>query len=116
MISKTLNRYIWLLNTLIQQRKLTFEEINSRWKDSRVGDGTPLALRTFHMHRKAIGELFGLEIKCDPVTYEYYVASPERLSNDKTRQWLINSFTLSNIRRNIIYAINSQSEHNNINN
>ena len=97
MISKTFNRYIWLLNTLLQQRRLTFEEISNRWKDSCLGDGKPLALRTFHVHREAIAELFGMEVKCDTSTYEYYLASPDELRSDHTRQWLLNSFTISNM-------------------
>lgn len=97
MISKTFNRYIWLLNTLLQQKKLTFEEISKRWVDSHLGDGKPLALRTFHVHRDAIAELFGVQVKCDSSTYKYYIASPEQLREDKTRQWLLNSFTLSNM-------------------
>ncbi len=97
MISKTFNRYIWLLNTLLQHRRLTFEEISYRWKDSYLGDGKPLALRTFHVHREAIAELFGVMVKCDTATYEYYISSPERLRNDRTRQWLLNSFTISNM-------------------
>lgn len=97
MISKTFNRYIWLLNTLLHQRRLTFEEISFRWKDSYMGEGKPLALRTFHTHREAIAELFGVEIKCDISTYEYYVSSTDLLRSDKTRQWLLNSFTLSNM-------------------
>lgn len=97
MISKTFNRYIWLLNTLLQQRRLTFDEISNRWRDSYLGDGKPLALRTFHMHREAIAELFGVEVKCDTSTYEYYISSPDSLRNDTTRQWLLNSFTVTNI-------------------
>ena len=97
MISKTFNRYIWLLNTLLQYRKLTFQEISNRWKNSCIGDGNPLALRTFHSHREAIAELFGVEIKCDPSTYKYYVSSPDLLKNDKTKQWLLNTFTISNM-------------------
>lgn len=97
MISKTFNRYIWLLNTLLQQRRMTFEEISYRWKDSYLGDGKPLALRTFHTHRDAIAELFGVEVKCDTSTYEYYISSPNVLRNDRTRQWLLNSFTISNM-------------------
>lgn len=97
MISKTFNRYIWLLNTLLQQKKLTFEEISKRWVDSHLGDGKPLALRTFHAHREAIAELFGVEVKCDTSTYKYYIASPEQLREDRTRQWLLNSFSLSNM-------------------
>ena len=97
MISKTFNRYIWLLNTLLQQRRLTFEEISYRWKDCYLGDGKPLALRTFHVHREAIAELFGVEVKCDSVTYEYYISSPNELRSDRIREWLLNSFTISNM-------------------
>lgn len=97
MISKTFNRYIWLLNTLLQHKRLTFEEISERWQNSCLSDGKPLALRTFHVHRDAIAELFGVEVTCNTSTYEYYVSSPEILQNDRTRQWLLNSFTLSNM-------------------
>ena len=97
MISKTFNRYIWLLNTLLQQRRLTFEEISYRWKDSYLGDGKPLALRTFHVHREAIAELFGVEVKCDSTTYEYYISSPNELRSDRIREWLLNYFTISNM-------------------
>ena len=97
MISKTFNRYIWLLNTMLQHQRLTFEEISSRWENSCIGDGKPLALRTFHVHRDVIAEIFGVEIKCDLSTYEYYVSSPGLLKSDVTRQWLLNAFTLSNM-------------------
>ena len=98
MISKTLNRYIWLLNTLMQKGKLTFEEISELWQKSNQGDGTPIPLRTFHQHRKAVEELFGVEIKCNPSDgYHYYINNPQAMLNDRTRKWLLNSFTLSNI-------------------
>lgn len=97
MISRTFNRYIWLLNTLLQHGRLTFDEISKRWQNSCLGDGKPFALRTFHEHRNAIAELFGVEVKCDASTYEYYISSSETLRNDRTRQWLLNSFTLSNM-------------------
>ena len=98
MISKTFNRYIWLLNTLLQYKQLTFEEINVLWKESCLGDGTPLPLRTFHQHKSAVEELFGIEIKCNPSNgYKYYISTPDTLKNDSIRKWLLNSFTLSNM-------------------
>ena len=48
MISKTFNRYIWLLNLLLQEKQLTFDEISKRWKESNMGDNKPMPLRTFH--------------------------------------------------------------------
>ena len=41
MVGKTFNRYIWLLNILLQKKKLTFEEIRDLWKDSHLDDGRP---------------------------------------------------------------------------
>ena len=98
MISKTFNRYIWLLNTLLQHKQLSFEEINALWKESCLGNGTPLPLRTFHQHKNAVEELFGIEIKCNPSNgYKYYISTPDTLKNDSIRKWLLNSFTLSNM-------------------
>ncbi|MBR5466272.1 MAG: WYL domain-containing protein [Bacteroidaceae bacterium] len=94
----TLNRYIWILNTLIKHRELTFEEIAERWSESELCNGKPMALRTFHDHRKAILELFGVEIKCNTSNgYRYYVGSLDSLRQDKFRNWLFNSFSLSNM-------------------
>lgn len=98
MISKTFNRYIWLLNTLLQHKQLSYEEINALWKESCLGNGTPLPLRTFHQHKNAVEELFGIEIKCNPSNgYKYYISTPDTLKNDSIRKWLLNSFTLSNM-------------------
>ena len=62
MISKTFNRYIWLLNTLLQHKQLSYEEINALWRECYLGDGASLPLRTFHQHKNAVEELFGIEI------------------------------------------------------
>ena len=98
MISKTFNRYIWLLNLLLQEKQMTFDEISKRWKECNMGDNKPLPLRTFHQHRSAVEELFGVEIKCNPSNgYKYAITNPEVLRNDKTRKWLLNSFNLSNM-------------------
>jgi len=98
MISKTFNRYIWLLNILLQEKIIIFNEISRRWKKSKMGDNIPMPLRTFHQHRCAIEELFGVKIKCNISNgYKYYIANPEVLKKDKTRKWLLNSFSLSNM-------------------
>ena len=77
---------------------MTFDEISKRWQESNLGDNKPLPLRTFHQHRSAVEELFGVEIKCNPSNgYKYYITHPEVLKNDRIRKWLINSFHLSNM-------------------
>lgn len=98
MASKTISRYIWLLDVLLQKKKLTFEEISGLWEKSCLGDGEPLSPRTFHQHRNAVEEMFGVEIKCNPSDgYHYYISQLDNFRKDRTRQWLFNSFTLSNM-------------------
>ena len=96
MASKAINRYVWLINTLMQRKSLTFKEICDLWDRSSLNDGKALALRTFHQHREAIAELFGVEIVCDTATYKYSISSPEELKNNSAQQWLFNSFAISN--------------------
>ena len=96
MATKAINRYVWLLNVLMQRKSLTFKEICDLWDRSSLNDGKALALRTFHQHREAIAELFGVEIVCDVATYKYSIASPDELKNNSAQQWLFNSFAISN--------------------
>ena len=96
--SKTINRYVWLLDVLLQKKELTFEQISDLWERSCLGDGNPLPLRTFHQHKNAIEEMFGVEIKCNPSDgYHYYIDDTDILWKDRTKHWLYNSFTLSNL-------------------
>lgn len=52
------NRYIWLLHTVYQERKVTFERLCDIWMHHFLYNGKPLSLRTFHHHRKMIEENF----------------------------------------------------------
>lgn len=96
MASNVIKRYVWLVNTLLQRKSLTFKEICELWDRSSLSDGKQLALRTFHQHREAIAELFGVEIACDTATYKYYISSLDELKNNSAQQWLFNSFAISN--------------------
>ena len=96
MASNVIKRYVWLVNTLLQRKSLTFKEICDLWDRSSLTDGKALAVRTFHLHREAIAELFGVEIVCDTNSYKYSIAQPEELKNNSAQQWLFNSFAISN--------------------
>ena len=57
--------YIWLVNTIHQARAITFSDINEKWLETDLSEGVPLSRTTFHRHRIAIEEIFGLYIDCD---------------------------------------------------
>ena len=91
------NRYVWLIDTINRHGHITLPEISRLWENSSLNDeGEPLAERTFHNHRRAIEETFGLEICCDR-TLGYYIGDDGDLGNGGLRQWLLESFSVSNL-------------------
>ncbi len=92
-------RYIWLIDTLRLHRRLTFKEINSLWINSGLGYGedNEIPIRTFNNHRKAIEDIFDVNIECDNKDgHKYYIDEPERLEGDSFRSWLIDSYAALN--------------------
>lgn len=99
MAANIFGRYVWLIAQFMHYGRLTYEEVNDYWHKSGLnsGDDDDLTLRTFHNHRKAIFDIFEVEIVCDiKGGYEYYIDNPEDLEKDNLRIWLIDSYTAMN--------------------
>lgn len=91
------NRYIWLVDTIYRTGKITQEEINAKWVRNSMSDGNPIPKKTFHNHRKAIEEMFDINIECDKSTYEYYIDNAEDMERGGVRRWLLNTFAVNNL-------------------
>lgn len=92
------NKYIWLVDTIYRVGKITFEEINERWVRSEMSGGEEIPLRTFHNHRKAIEELFDINIECNKRGgYYYYIENKEDIEKAGVRNWLLNTFAVNNL-------------------
>lgn len=105
MTYKTLERYIWLIDVLTTQ-SLTLEQVSEEWEKSALKKNFPneLSRRTFHLHKAAISKIFGIEIECNKKSTEYYYSidnntANKTVLNHQQKQWIINSFTLSNMIR-----------------
>ena len=91
-------RYIWLVATIYQARGITFEEINEKWLRSSMSEGVDLPLKTFHNHRKAIEEMFDINIVCDKRGgYKYYIENVDYMQKGGIRTWLLNTFAVNNL-------------------
>ena len=90
------NRYVWLIDTINRAGHITLAEISRKWEDSSINDdGGPLAERTFHNHREAILDTFGIEIKCDRML-GYYIDNEDDIEGGGIRAWLLESLSLNN--------------------
>lgn len=56
MAKQQFNKLIWLVNTIYRNGKITFAEINRRWR-AENGMHSDIPLRTFHNHRQTIEEM-----------------------------------------------------------
>ncbi len=91
------NRYVWLIDLINRYGHIPLEEIGRQWERSALNeDRSPLAERTFHNHRMAIEDTFGIEIKCDR-SLGYYIANNDDLERDGIRQWLLESLSMNNL-------------------
>ena len=93
MRSTTYHNYIQLLNLLLANGELTYEEITLLWDNPPTDDVYP-PIRTFHEYKKGIKEMFGVDIECDRKRNVYYVKNPEVLEDNKPAQWLLNKYSI----------------------
>ena len=92
-----LNKYVWLVETIHRAKKrggITLREIQNRWKESELSEGTELSRRTFINNIHAIEELFEISISCGS-GYRYYIEYGDCFEEGSTRSWMLNAFSLN---------------------
>lgn len=90
--------YIWLVNTIYQARSITLAEINEKWLQTEMSEGIPLSRTTFHRHRIAIEEIFGLYIDCDRNNgYKYSIGNRHVLQENSVQNWMLSTMSVGNM-------------------
>ena len=98
MAKDSFRRYIWLLDTIQRHGRLTLPELKEKWRHSSVNDeGKELAPRTFSNYKENIEQIFGIVIKCDRATNEYFIWNEDDLDGNSIRDWMLNSLSLRNL-------------------
>lgn len=92
-MSNLLNKYIWILETIERNGRLSRAELNNLWLKSDISGGEPLARRTFYNYRNSIEEVFGISIAYDAATYEYHIENAD--ATGELSGWLINSMSIN---------------------
>ena len=89
-------RYFWLINTIYRSKQITLNEINQKWLESSLSNGTIIPRKTFNNHRNTIEEIFDINIECNRSANKYYISNVDDIKQDIFRSWLINGFAISN--------------------
>ena len=91
------DRYVWLIGVINRHGHIRKEDIDRLWARSSLNEKRDKELpeRTFHNHRQAILDVFGIDIKCDR-SLGYYIADDDA-DGSEVRQWMLESLSLGNV-------------------
>lgn len=97
---RLIRRYVWLVETIRRAGNITLEEINQKWIEERtlrLEDEEEIPERTFHRHRQAIADIFGIDILCNRYNGNtYYIENEEALNEPSFTSWLFNGLAIDN--------------------
>lgn len=93
MRTDSLNKYIWIIDTISAHGRITRAALSELWMRSAMGDGTPIAHRTFFTYRRDIEHIFGIDILCN-TAHEYYIDKPQGSGGEAFRDWMLDSYAL----------------------
>lgn len=97
-IPELFKEYIWLVETINRAGRITFAELNEKWKRREDSNGLEFSRTTFNRHRDAILDMFGVIIECDRKDgYRYYIENKDVLEEDSVQNWMYSTLSVNNM-------------------
>ena len=92
------NKLVWIVETIYKSRKITFGELNAKWKDAvDLSGGDKMGKRTFHKWKNIIFDTFGIIIDCEKCApYRYYIDNEYDMKNGSIESWLLQTYAVCN--------------------
>ena len=93
----SLNKLVWLVQTISDSKGITRKEIEKKYKKSGFSTGEEMSRSTFTRWLKEAEEFMMINIECDIKNgYKYYIDEDFKKDND-IRHWLYNNILLNNM-------------------
>ena len=90
--------YTWLVNTIYKARKISLSEINDKWIETEMSGGVEFSRTTFHRHKIAIEDMFGIYIECDRKNgFKYYIGNEYVLQENSVQNWMLSTLSVSSL-------------------
>ena len=93
-----ISKYVWVINTILQAGKISFEELNRKWlRNTEISRGVEIPKRTFDHWKMAIADIWGLHIENEGNgEYRYFIRNEKEIRENGLRAWFYNAFCVSN--------------------
>ena len=97
-----ISKYVWIIETIYQQKKISFKELNDKWiSDFDISRGIDIPKRTFDNWRYAIWDIFGINIINESRgDYRYYIENEDDIHSNSICSWLYNALCVGNMPAN----------------
>ena len=95
-----LNRITFITRLIMKDENLTVNDIDSKWRDCLLCDGSSIHIKTLCRDREKIRELFGIDIKprkTDKQQYTYYIKNKDDVDKDSFLQWHISMLSMTEV-------------------
>lgn len=96
-----IEKYVWLIDTIRRSSHITFAELQRRWlidNERRYGEAQPLSRSAFKRWKRAVADLFGIDIECNHFgDYTYYISNLELIEENQVKEWMFDSFAVGNL-------------------
>lgn len=90
-------RYVWLINTVYSEGKITPARLNELWEKSPCNEyhEPEYARKQVLRHRDAIAQIFGIFIEMSRTPYiYYYIANADDIKSNLIQKWALNAFAV----------------------
>ncbi len=96
-----IKKQVWLVDIIRRNHLISFTRINEKWieNDDLNPYGKSMQVRTFHRHRNEIREMYGIDIKCNKPTNEYFINYETTSDNEDIKSWILDSISIDNLLR-----------------
>lgn len=93
-----IQQYVWIADTIYRARRITFSELNERWKATEMSGGQPMVRMTFYRYKEDLQRLFGIIIDCDASDdYRYYIVNREEMRESSTQRWMLDTLRVNGL-------------------
>jgi hypothetical protein len=73
-------------------------EINDKWIETDYSGGVEFSRTTFHRHKIAIEDMFGIYIECDRKNgFKYYIGNEYVLQENSVQNWMLSTLSVSSL-------------------
>ena len=98
-----ISKYVWVIDTIYREGKITFSDLNKKWLDTDFSRGMKIPKRTFDNWKDAIADMFGIDIVNENCgKYHYYIENREDIDGNGLRSWIYKTFSIGNTLSNCL--------------